>query len=322
MKAFIQSCGYAAAFLCVSVASEAAPPLPGAIFTTDKNGTVVNGNTKYLSKCGDTGVYLDGGPGPNAPRTAAGLPNGDYYFQVTDPPGKTLLSNDPVKDRCVTVLDGIIIGNCPTGNHETYADTDQGGNGAKTVELCAAPDVPFDDTPNPGGVYKVWVTPVGDGTSAGGGFVGDVNQKGGDCGTGKAAAGCFFGFIASRSKTDNFKVKDSLTYCIDVRKEIVDKKEGSIPGASWEIQVTDALKVTNTFYTDEAGSTDDQICGLTAGTYTVSEVIPEGYTQLGVELNGVAVNTSSATVVLGSGKLKGDQTVLFINEYTDTGTPK
>jgi hypothetical protein len=322
MKAIIRTCGFAGAALCIGVVAQAAPPLPGAIFTTDKNGTIVNGNTKYLSKCGDTGVYLDGGPGPNAPRTAASLPDGDYYFQVTDPSGKTLLSTDPVKERCITVSNGIIVGNCPTGTHENYADQDQGGNGAKTVELCAAPDVPFLDTPNNGGVYKVWATPVGDGTLTGGGFVGDVNQADNDCGGGKGIPGCFHGFIASRSKTDNFKIKDTTTYCITVHKEVVDKKEGSAPGVSWEINVADSLGVTNTFFTDGTGSTDDQICGLTAGSYVVSEVIPEGYTQLAVEVNGVPIGSSAAAISLGSGKVKGSQTVLFINEYTGTGGSK
>src|SRR5260370_33972860 len=53
----------------------AAPPLPGAIFTTNVNGTRVNQN-QFAAKCA---VYLSGGPGPNAPPTAAELPTGDYY---------------------------------------------------------------------------------------------------------------------------------------------------------------------------------------------------------------------------------------------------
>src|SRR5262249_16892722 len=150
-------------------------------------------------------------------------------------------------------------------------------------ELCAAPSIPFLDTPNNGGVYKVWATPVGDGTLDGGGFVGNVNLVDNSCGSGKGIPGCFHGFIASRSKTDNFKVKDATTFCIEVHKEIVDKKTGSSPGASWEIHVTDELGVTNVFFTDDSGSTDEQICGLTSGNYTVSEVIPDGFTQLGVE---------------------------------------
>jgi hypothetical protein len=322
MKTYTRICGIAGAALLVGAVAQAAPPLSGAIFTTDKNGTIVNGNTKYLSKCGNTGVYLDGGPGPNAPRTAASLPDGNYYFQVTDPSGKVLLSTDPVRERCITVSGGIIVGNCPSGTHENYTDLDQGGNGAKTVELCAAPDVPFLDTPNNGGVYKVWVTPVGTGTLEGGGFFGDVNQVDNNCGGGKGYPGCFHGFIASRSKTDNFKVKDTLTYCITVHKEIVDKKSGSTPGVSWQINVADSLGVTNTFYTDDAGTTGDQICGLTGGTYLVSEFIPDGYTQLAVEVNGLPVDSSLAAITLGSGKVKTSQTVLFINEAIDTGSSK
>ena len=54
---------------------QAAPPLPGAIFTTTVDGTIVNENVRYEKK---EDVYLDGGPGPHAPSTAAGLPAGEY----------------------------------------------------------------------------------------------------------------------------------------------------------------------------------------------------------------------------------------------------
>src|SRR4051812_29981340 len=83
-----------ATFLTAS--AQAAPPLSGAIFTTFPDGSIVNANVQYTSKCQ---VYLDGGPGPNAPAGAAGLPAGDYYFQVTDPSGKKLLSTDSVSNR-------------------------------------------------------------------------------------------------------------------------------------------------------------------------------------------------------------------------------
>src|SRR5229473_4618674 len=110
----------------------ASPPLSGAIFTTDITGGVVNQNS-YATKCGATGVYLDGGPGPSAPATAAGLPDGDYYFQVTDPSGKTLLSTDAVKFRQFHVSGGVISGLSGAGNHGTGFDTTN--NGA-TIQLC------------------------------------------------------------------------------------------------------------------------------------------------------------------------------------------
>ncbi len=123
----------AIALLVLSVSAYATS---GAIFTTNMDGTRVNQNL-FTSKCA---VYLDGGPGPNAPISAAGLPEGDYYFQVTDPSGQVLLSTDPVIDRQFHVnADGIISGLSGAGNHATGIDTD---HNAVTIQLC-----PFDDTP-------------------------------------------------------------------------------------------------------------------------------------------------------------------------------
>src|SRR5207249_11449733 len=58
-------------------------PVSGAIFTTNSTCTGVNLNI-YASK---DDVYLDGGP---AHPGAAGLPDGDYWVQVTEPGGKVL----------------------------------------------------------------------------------------------------------------------------------------------------------------------------------------------------------------------------------------
>ena len=46
----------------------ASGPLSGAIFTTTVDGSIVNENVRYEVK---EDVYLDGGPGPNAPPSAA-----------------------------------------------------------------------------------------------------------------------------------------------------------------------------------------------------------------------------------------------------------
>ena len=92
----------AAVVLAVVATAGAAPtttPLSGAIFTTDVTGVPVNLNI-YAAK---EDVYLNGGPGINAPDDAAGLPAGTYSFQVTDPSGKTLLSTDAVACRQFTV---------------------------------------------------------------------------------------------------------------------------------------------------------------------------------------------------------------------------
>src|ERR1700676_5246872 len=104
MKTRIFSISTLAGTILLAGASSLTAGLTGAIFTTNSTGTVVNGN-QYDSPCS---VYLDGGPGPHAPAHAAGLPDGDYFFQVTDPSGKTLLSTDPVSNRRFTVSGGII----------------------------------------------------------------------------------------------------------------------------------------------------------------------------------------------------------------------
>ena len=66
--------------------------ISGAIFTTTADGSTVNGN-HYASKLD---VYLNGGP-QNC--ISPGLPPGDYYFMVTNPPGDLLLSHDSTFDR-------------------------------------------------------------------------------------------------------------------------------------------------------------------------------------------------------------------------------
>ena len=61
----------------------------GALFTTTSDGTKVNANVKGYVVAED--VYIGGGP---QNQNASGLTDGTYYFQVTDPSGKTLLSTD------------------------------------------------------------------------------------------------------------------------------------------------------------------------------------------------------------------------------------
>lgn len=192
----------------------------GAIFTTLPDGSEVNFNI-YAAK---TDVYLDGGPPVGAPAGAAGLPGpGTYVFMVTDPSGKTLLSIDPIQCREFIVdVNGVISGvggPCPhvTGiNNNTQL-------GATTVQL-----MPFNDTPNKGGVYKVWVTALNN-------YGCYPILSGVDC-----AAGTH-GFKPSLSKTDNFKVKISAVREIDTR--FLDSNGNFIDGLS--ILWIDTLNASN-----------------------------------------------------------------------------
>ncbi len=165
----------AAGLLASATAAFAKAP-SGAVFTTYSDGSGVNVNNFDYP----TDVYLDGGPGANAPASAAALPEGDYVFQVTDPSGKTLLSSDSPECRTFHVdAAGLIsgVGDAEGCGHLTGVDVD---HGALTVQLW-----PFDATPNGGGVYRVWVTPL--------------DQF-------DAEGGKYFGFTPSASKTDAFKV--------------------------------------------------------------------------------------------------------------------
>jgi len=202
----------------------------GAIFTTVADGSEVNFN-HYPSK---EAVYLDGGPGPGAPQTAAGLDDGVYVFQVTDPSGKTLLSTDAAKFRRFTVTNGIISGVAP-GNHVTGVDVD---HGATTVQL-----MPYKDTPNNGGVYKVWVVREVDFGLGCAEFNLTLAQGLDKVDVGVKPANKH-GFIPSHCKTDNFKVKATAIIEIDTR--FYDHATG---------QILDGLTVT---WVDTLGGTNDK----------------------------------------------------------------
>src|SRR6185437_12048466 len=221
------------AFVAALTPGIARAQLSGAIFTTDNTGTKVNGNL-YQSK---TAVYLNGGPqnsnDPGLPGDPQ-VPNGLYFFQVTDPSGSVLLSADDISCRQVIVQNGRIIGvpgdsevtfgtpapspgtpnPCNTGatgdgNHPVGQFN--AGNNEQPVQLCPPvlssrttgnagaifdPTNWCDTTPNPGGEYKAWLTPVAN-------YSPDPNNP--NCS--KAGSHITFGFCESDSKTDNFKVQ-------------------------------------------------------------------------------------------------------------------
>ena len=160
-------------FLLASKAVLGLDSVTGAIWTSDPHGERVNGNLYTNARK----VYLAGGPHKEG---AAGLVDGIYYFQVTDPPGKTLLSTDNLWDRRFEVENGYI-SSIDGGTHKWNIDTTRGYG--IVVQLW-----PFSYTAKTGGVYKVWVT--------------GVEHHSPD-------EGCF-GFLPALSKTDNFKVGEKL----------------------------------------------------------------------------------------------------------------
>jgi len=291
--------------LLVPVSVFAGGGLPGAIFTTLSDGTRVNQN--IYDKAQD--VYLDGGPGQNAPSTAAGLPEGDYYFQVTDPPGKVLLSTDRVSCRrfhvnAQGVIDGVIPGSytlkvgktitTQTCEHLTGIDVDHVELGAITVQLW-----PYKKTPNSGGVYKVWVTPVEM-------FVGNPDSI--------DNPQYFHGFVPAWSKTDNYKVKGGKA-CdprLKVRKfddsnanGVWDVGEEEIVG--WEIGITDPLTVSNSYYTPI------DLSAVPQGLWTINEEVPSGWLQTSLSIDNTKQPVTPICQVQFSGLCTQVRTVVYGN---------
>lgn len=236
--------------------SAQADAIHGAIYTSVQDGSTVNANL-YENK---QDVYLNGGPPLNAPCSAGGIDDGDYFFQVTSPDGKKLLSSDRVFERKFRARDGVIKqylgsthalgrGNCP---------------GAISIELY-----PYDDTPNNGGVYKVWVTRVADYLAAC-----PVARKGvRDCG--------LAGFVPGHTKTDNYRVRNTGGISTRTGNLVVSKyydangngvwEAGELPLAGWPMTVTPSAAPA-TRLTEQMGQawwTD-----IKPGSYTVQEGEP------------------------------------------------
>ena len=151
-----------AAAMVTSVALMA--PLPGAIFTTDGTCTGVDLNI-YASK---NDVYIDGGP---AHVGSAGLPAGEYYVQVTEPNGDLLGTSIGTTDETPVVV------NANGEFVQCYQLSAILRRASNPGPFPVAPDG-YDDTTNPGGEYKVWVSRVSN-------------------------------FANDDTKTDNFKVADN-----------------------------------------------------------------------------------------------------------------
>ena len=156
-------------------ANQASAGLSGAVYTTTNDGTAVNEN--IFGSLQD--VYISGGPqNLNAP----GLPDGIYFFQVTDPSGKTLLSTDNAVCRRLAVVDGRVSG-VPLSPCTHAIGTLNPANGTVPVQLA-----PFSATPNKGNEYKVWIIPADSATISG------SDPK-------------VLIFARSDAKTDNFKAQ-------------------------------------------------------------------------------------------------------------------
>ena len=133
--------------LIAGVAAGLGNPLSGAIFTSGPpvgpSGTTCTGVDLniYDSK---KDVYLDGGP---AHPFAAGLPDGDYYVQVTSPEGSLLGTSLGLGDGTPVHVTNGEFDKC----YQLWSIVVKASNGLQGYDG-------YDDTPNQGGEYKVWVS--------------------------------------------------------------------------------------------------------------------------------------------------------------------
>jgi hypothetical protein len=327
--------------------SSAFAAVNGAIYTTNSTGTKVNGNL-YPAK---TAVYLNGGPQNTSDpglTPGSGSTPAYYYFQVTDPSGAVLLSADDISCREVEVQNGRIVAlaspSCPTDPHLT--GTLNTSNGELPVQLCPAASAPpradtlstgnfdpnnwCDTTPNPGGEYKAWLTPVDD-------YIDPSTSA--TCPTGNNV----HGFCDSESKTDNFKVQFTptpppppcdpstdptcpgppppsakLVACKYWDKDDDGMNEGpDVLLSGWTITATadatnaDTLVITNgqNSGTSASGVTDDTGCttftvtgfptAASSDSVTLNETLQTGWNQVAPLQGSYAGGTGGAITVTG-----------------------
>ena len=231
-----------------------APPLPGAIFTTDSGcgGTDLN---IFTSKAN---VYLDGGP---AHPGAAGLPDGEYYVQVTEPDGTLLGTSLGTTDETPVVVSGGEFASC----YQLIAIVRTASNPGP---FPIAPDG-FDTTSNPGGEYKVWVSRVNT-------------------------------FDNDESKTDNFKIKpDSQTGTLNVIKYYDTNTNGTLDGAEvqitgWEVKVGGQGSFP---MTAETKFTPVSIIVEDPGCYTAQEGDATGWIHTTAKIDSKPVTLGNTTTI-------------------------
>jgi hypothetical protein len=256
----------------------------GAIYVTDRFGHHVEGNT--FSRPGS--IYLVGGPVSGLPCGSPGLADGDYYFELTDPAGTQLLSPDPIADRRVRVLGGVIASYLGS----THLAGGTGPCGSTYLRL-----MPFTVSLTTGDEYKVWLTRVGDY---------DPNGSG------------FFGFLPSKSKSETFKLRSSASIpeqALIRGRVFYDFDENGVwnPGSQplevpiggWRVELVQNDVLQGFTFTDQDGWYAF-IRDRDGSTMTVREKAPGGFVGDGIPgAIWVATTPRSGPVVTGTEEVAG-----------------
>lgn len=239
----------ALALLAPAVNAAPAVSFSGAIWTSLADGGTVNANI-YDNR---DDVYLNGGPQNCG--NSKGLPDGDYYFQVTDPSGANLLSEDAIKFRQVAVVNGVIAGVSGDGDHLVGS---LGCADGLPVQL-----MPYDSTNNNGGEYSVDMAAKS-----------DVMQNCPNFAEGSTS----LNFLAcAKTKNDNFKVRLTGDAAISIAK-VADQAIVPADGAN----VTYTYTVTNpgAFELSDVTVMDDKCTPGTPVTYVSGDTHNAGYLDL------------------------------------------
>jgi SdrD B-like protein len=246
--------------------------VPGAVTTTSESGAA---QTVFTDK---SDVFFTAGPTATPCAATQFVNDGQYYFQVTDLSGTTLLSSDPASERLVTVQHGVLT----TYNGHTHdtdsAEISEDSEAAPVHGPCGALSVglaPFRDAGSREASYLLWLTPLAR-------FSGDASQIDPVCGD-----GCFHGFRPEFSLTSAFRVEDKRfcedSFCVSgVKFEdrngngVRDSGEPGLTGIEIRADAESGTRLRG--LTGSDGSF--QICGLThGGEFRVTEAVPFGFQQ-------------------------------------------
>jgi hypothetical protein len=256
---------------------------PGAIYVTDRFGDHVEGNT--FSRPGS--IYLVGGPAAGLPCGSHGLADGDYFFELTDLEGTQLLSPDPLADRRVHVLGGVIASYLGT----THLAGGTGPCGATYLRLF-----PFTVSPMTG-EYKIWLTRVADYDPSGAGL---------------------FGFLPAKSKSETFELRSSgaaVPQALIRGRVFYDFDQNGlwnpltqpleVPIGGWRVELLQDGILQDVTYTDEDGGYTF-IAVRDGASRTLREKAPGGFVGDGIS-GAVWVSTTprSASVVTSSEQVAG-----------------
>jgi uncharacterized protein (DUF2141 family) len=237
--------------------------VPGSLTTTNSGGAPQD---LFL---GRSEAFLAGGPFAEPCYAWSFLSDGLYYFQVTDPTGRKLLSTDPISERAVRVQAGVV---------SSYEGTTHSVGGWNACGSLAVGLMPFRQAPGCTGAYLVWLTPAEN-------LAGQPEEVDPICGD-----GCFHGFRPELSRAFVARVEDrrscDRTFCVSGVKfddrdgnGVRDSGEPGLGGV--EIRVRD--EETGIFFsTITFPDGTYRLCGLTAGrSFRVTELPPFGFSQTG-----------------------------------------